>query len=159
MRPVSEGSVRKTDARTDDTERILGEEYLRVLKGLSLSDVALANCQTAVDWDAADFGEATPIPVTISDVAAFECSDGAITVRHTYDIKAKRGRKRLFYLKAEFVLKMAAADGFTEGFFDFFKDTSLPLVTWPYLRELVGSMTERMGLPRLGLGLWKTPFS
>ena len=149
----------KTDAKAKDTERISREEYVRVLKSISLSDIALVSCQTAVDWDAAKDVDVMSVPVGISDTAEFEHENGAITIRHRYDVRAKRGRKRLFYLKAEFAVKLAATDVFTEEFFRIFRSTSLPLVTWPYLRQLVGSMTERMGLPRLQLGLWKTPFS
>lgn len=148
-----------TATESNDTETISTEDYVQALIGISLSSITLVSCRTAVNWDTATATEVTSVPVAISDTAEFERDGGAITIRHSYDVTAKKGRKRLFYLKAEFAVKLAATDEFTQGFFRRFRDTSLPLVTWPYLRQLVGSMTEQMGLPRLQLGLWKTPFS
>jgi len=151
----------KKEAATkpNDTQRISAKEYVRVLRDLSLSSITLTSCDTAVDWDVAKGIDITSIPPTITDAVELERENGAVIVRHRYNVTAKRGRKRLFYLKAEFAVKLAVPEGFNEDFFNQFRVTSLPLVTWPYLRQLVGYMTEQMGLPRLHLGLWKTPFS
>jgi hypothetical protein len=158
-----ETSLGRTDTRARDTEaneveRIDPEEYVRILRGISLSGVSLTRCQTVVNRGVAESIDGTPIPVTFTDEAEFQREDGGVIVRHKYSVRARRGRKTLFSLKAEFAVKMVTDHGFTEAFFSAFRETSLPLVTWPYLRELVGSMTERMELPTLHLGLWKMPF-
>lgn len=40
---------------------------------------------------------------------------------------------------------------------DYFADNNAPMNAWPYARELVASMTTRMGLPTLNLPLLKRP--
>jgi hypothetical protein len=155
----SEATVSENKDSATESPTISAEEYRRMLGGLSLVNVALANCEAKADPGAAALVKAGPVPVRISETASFEQREGEVAIRHNYRVTAVNKRRRIFTLKADFAVTMEVREGFSEQFFDAFKNVTLRLITWPYLRELVGSMTQRMDLPKLQLGLWRVPFA
>ena len=47
----------------------------------------------------------------------------------------------------------------TDSIFEVFQNTNLPLNLWPYLREMVHTVSMRMGLPSLVLPVYQIPMS
>jgi preprotein translocase subunit SecB len=140
---------------------LTADEIRRMLKGLKLVNVALVNCDAKADRALAmsTFSKTTTVPVKITETSTFEETERSIIIRHNYRVSVKSKSKNLFNLKADFDVIMEASEGFSEEFFEAFQSTTLRLITWPYLRELVASLTARMDLPKLQLGLWHVPFA
>ena len=150
-------------AGSAETTAISPDEYGKTLRGLELVKISLVNCQVNVDLDvAADaFADAAksskPVRVDITDNCSFEIRENTVIVRQTYALNSRHGRKTLIGAKAEYVVAFQASEGFTDEFFEIFQHVALPMYTWPYFRELVSSMTDRAGLPKLELGLRHIP--
>lgn len=137
------------------------QDYMRVLQGLTLKNVALVSCKAESERQAVRelMSKTAKLSVSVQDQASFRAeSAGLIIVEHNYSITSKSGRKKILSIAASFDVEFEALEGFDAGFFEAFKELSLRLITWPYVRELVASMTSRMDLPRLQLGLWRVPF-
>jgi len=144
---------------SDETRAISPEEYRRVLSGLKLAGLSLTHCEAQADRLAAEqaFAQPNSVPVHITGEVSFETTEKAVIVNQTYKITGKQGRRRVFALSATYAVAFQSTEPFTEQFFKVFKDRTLPTFTWPYLRELVSSMTSRMGLPELVLSIWFRP--
>jgi hypothetical protein len=56
-------------------------------------------------------------------------------------------------LEAEFRVEFKQAGPLPPGFDELFRETVVPRITTPYIRELTGSMAARMGLPPLTMPL------
>lgn len=138
------------------------EDYSRMLTGMNLVSVYLEKCEGKVDHHATGSAfEASRasggVPIDVKESASYTADGEIVSIRHSYALDAKFKRKPLLRLKAEYVLTFQATTGFDDEFFSMFKEASLPLFTWPYFREYVGSMTGRMELPTLYLGVKFAP--
>lgn len=76
-------------------------------------------------------------------------------MENSYLIKAKTGRKNIFKIEATYTVVFKTEKELPKGFFEIYNTHSLPLQTFPYLRELVNSTISKMGLPPLILPLRK----
>lgn len=134
-------------------------QYAKILGGLHLVGLALTKCEAKADPQAAQeaFSQPEGPPLDMRDVASFESSGKHVTVRHNYSVISRYRRKALLSIKAEYTLVFETSEAFAADFFEVFKEIGVPMYTWPYVRELVDSMTSRMGLPKLVLPLLHTP--
>ncbi|HED37058.1 MAG TPA: hypothetical protein ENI76_02255 [Ignavibacteria bacterium] len=64
-------------------------------------------------------------------------------------------KSRYIQIEVTFVVTLKSKFEFTEDFFEIYKEISLHLNTWPYLREFVNQATARMNVPSLTLPLYK----
>lgn len=131
------------------------EEYRRLIHGLELESIHLTRCSAKVDRKAQRETESSPLELTMSDDASFEHIGERVVISHAFTISGKAKRRVVLRLEAEFQLEMTSQVPFTEQFFDVYKRTSLRLNTVPYFRELVSSMTTRLGMSPLYLPLFK----
>lgn len=129
------------------------DEYGRILEGVQLRSLVLTEVSASADIALvmAQAGKGG-VPLTVSERAEFSVND-TVTVKQFYDITCQSGRKKCFRLQATYELGFESAEGFSEEFFEIFRRVSLPLYSWPYLRELAQNMAARMGLPPLVLPL------
>lgn len=141
------------------TPAIAPDDYGRVLRGLKLTSISLLDCAAKCKPEAARdaFTGGKPMPVDIAENAAFSSSDGTVSVQHGYMLKSRAGKNVFVSVRAVYILTFKSSEEFTGDFFNVFQDLALPMFTWPYFRELVGSMTSRMELPTLHLGLRHGP--
>lgn len=152
-------SKKIVNAEATEKQRMPIDEYRKMLKGFKLVSVSLASCDAKADTSIAEeaFSQAEPLPVDIDDRTATQRNDSKVIISHNYKVSTKYKRKKIFELNATFSVEFEATEGFSEEFYEIFKESSLRLMTWPYLREFVASMTGRMQLPPLHLGLWHVP--
>jgi preprotein translocase subunit SecB len=63
----------------------------------------------------------------------------------------------VFKMKFDFVIKYSidALETFSEEYIEFFIKNNVPINIWPYARELVSSITTRMGFPVLVIAPYK----
>ncbi|MHC1727272.1 MAG: hypothetical protein AB9866_14910 [Syntrophobacteraceae bacterium] len=100
-----------------------------------------------------------PLEIKIDqEVSHRSLADTLVLVNHSYKlIAAAPGAKKDFALKVtcSFGLKYSSEAGISDDFMEIFKARNIPLNTWPYFREFVQSITQRMNIPPLTLPLLK----
>lgn len=147
---MSTRKPRKT-AQKDLKGQLPPAKYNEMLKHLNLVDVYIKEVRSTlysrvVEKATLDFDEQAEVT---------EYTGSKATIEVSYHLKAKSGRVRLFETKVKYVVKFTVSEDVPKEFFELYKTLSLPLQTFPYLRECVNSMISRMGLPPLILPLRK----
>lgn len=149
----------KAIAPGEFTPQISPEDYGKILRGLKLERTTLISCEAKVDMVlAAEAFQQPEGPSTRVDgsVTFNSDHDGILVVHHSHALISRHRRKTVTSIKADYVLVFRASEPTTKEFLDVFERIAVPSYTWPYFRELVGSMTSRMDLPKLLLPLMHT---
>ena len=148
----------ETIAPQGPVPQITPDDYATILRGLQLVRITLTSCQAKSSLEGVSdvFAQPEKLPIHVRRNASFEAEDDVVTVRHEYSLASRYRGKTLLSIKAEYSLVFRTVEQFTADFFEVFRRIALPMYTWPYLRELVGSMTSRMDLPKLLLPLVHT---
>ena len=120
--------------------------YRETLARLELRAVRLLELETRCHHAVA--GNAR---INIATEANSRQEKGELLIDAQYTIKAANETNELFTIKATFVVALTAPDELPEGFVDIYIANNLSLTVFPYVRELVASLTSRMGLPALTL--------
>ena len=97
--------------------------------------------------------------VDIRDTAQFKIeSKNTIKIVHNYKLKIENSKntKNILQIDLSFNLVFSSKETFTKEFFDIYKENSLPINSWPYFREFVGNIIQRMNFPPLTLPLFKS---
>lgn len=137
--------------------KISPEDYKKILQGLDLISISLKESKTFLNTD---INPPTELNIQIKDEANYKVKEeGIVFVFQKYQIDARKpqSKTRFFQLEVTFLVKVFSKENFTEEFFDVYKNISLHLNTWPYLREFVNQTTSRMNVPPLTLPFYKTP--
>ncbi len=137
--------------------KISPEDYKIILQGLDLISISLKESKTFLNTD---INPPTELNIQIKDEANYKVKEeGIVFVFQKYQIDARKpqSKTRFFQLEVTFLVKVFSKENFTEEFFDVYKNISLHLNTWPYLREFVNQTTSRMNVPPLTLPFYKTP--
>lgn len=139
--------------------QISPDKYSSILSGLELKSIALSSCEVKSNRELllSLMRQQSPIPVDISENASFTVSDDTVVVEHNYSIISRQKKNTLLSMKVSYTLTFQSTEEFTDEFFTVFQQLGLPLYTWSYLREFAASMTGRMDLPKLQLGLRHAP--
>jgi len=133
------------------------EEYKKILKGLDLISISLKESKTFINTD---INPPIELSIQIKDEASYKIKDdGLVFIFQKYKIDARKPESKTRFIQIEivFLVKVHSEDKFTDEFFDIYKNVSLHLNTWPYLREFVNQTTSRMNIPPLTLPFYKTP--
>lgn len=137
--------------------KISPEDYKKILQGLDLISISLKESKTSLN---VGITPPTELNIQIKDEADYKVrEEGGVFVFQKYQIDARKpqSKTRFFQLEVTFLVKLNSKETFTEDFFDVYKNISLHLNTWPYLREFVNQTTSRMNVPPLTLPFYKTP--
>lgn len=81
--------------------------------------------------------------------------DESAEVEVAYFIKAKSGKKIVTEIKVKYLVGFKLNKPLPQEFFVLYNHYSLPLQTFPYLRQCVHSLFSQMGLPPLIMPLRK----
>ncbi len=123
---------------------ITPELYLKTLESLILKivcvDEVTANCnrgllnagKTSIGLNSKTFSRQTP-----DEYFSYI----------TYQLTGSQDDTVVLRIEATFCVIFGANERVPEGFSDIFNTNNLPLTTMPYFREIVASLTGRMGLP------------
>lgn len=133
------------------------EDYKKILQGIELISISLKESKAFINTD---IKQPSELSVQINDEAFFDVKDeGIVFIFQKYKIDARRPLSKTRYVQIEvtFLVKLSSKEEFTEDFFKVYKNVSLHLNTWPYLREFVNQITIRMNIPPLTLPFFKTP--
>ncbi|MEW6412075.1 MAG: protein-export chaperone SecB [Candidatus Zixiibacteriota bacterium] len=138
--------------RSAEEVTITPTQYGEILKCVDLRDIYLKEIKSTLysreltGRASLKFDESANVLSVAENVATIEVS---------YNLKAKCGRNRLFTSRIKYAVLFDCKGDIPDGFFELYNKHSLPLQTFPYLRECVNSMISRMGLPPLILPLRK----
>jgi len=133
------------------------EKYAETLRDTELTDIFLESCSTSVDRDTM-LGR-VGLKVSVKQRASYSREDDIVKIKHSFSLTCKHHeieKNSLIKISATFCLVYVTVSSFDDDFFKVFKRTTLPMVSWPYFREFVQSMTQRMGIPPLTLPLIKS---
>lgn len=137
--------------------RISPEDYKKIIKGIDLISISMKESKSFLNLDTKISSE---LNINIKDEASFETKDNnEVFVFHKYVVDARKpnSKSRFIQIDVTFLIRLSSKEIFTEDFFDIYKNISLHLNTWPYLREFINQMTSRMNVPPLTIPLFKTP--
>jgi len=133
------------------------EEYKKILKSLDLISISLKESKTFINTD---INPPIELSIQIKDEASYKIKDDRfvfIFQKYKIDARKPESKTRFIQIEVVFLVKVHSEDKFTDEFFDIYKNVSLHLNTWPYLREFVNQTTSRMNIPPLTLPFYKTP--
>lgn len=132
-------------------EAIDPKRYAQILRGIKLDEIYLESC--SVIYKRENLIKQKGLQVSIRDNASYEQHNGRVKVTHKYYLTAKNPEMEDFVLKIStaFCLVYVTDSPFEKEFFDTFKNINMTISSWPYFRELVQNMTQRMNIPPLTL--------
>lgn len=120
--------------------------YRETLSRLKLQEVSLRElhltCQNPV---------AGEVSINIGGSAEANHQNGELRLQSRHRITVRNQKHELFTIDALFVVVLTAPDELPDEFIEIYVANNLGLTVFPYVREVVGSMTSRMGLPPLTL--------
>ena len=133
-------------------KKISPEEYRKILNGIDLKNILLKEVKASIEHK--NFSE--NIKISIKDKASYKNEEDELVITHTYTLTAKgKAKKPALKISGTYIVVFESNNEINDGFFNIYKETSLPLNVWPFFRELVNSTTSRMNIPPLTLPLLK----
>jgi hypothetical protein len=137
------------------TTALTPQEYRQSLSQVDLNEIFLEECSAKLRRDLIS----QSMEISIKDKTT--CSrqeDNHLAVEHRYELTTGPGRKKDCALKVLCVyrLEYTSEAPLSDEFLEVFRSHNVPLNTWPYFREFVQNMTQRMNLPPLTLPLMKS---
>jgi len=135
-----------------EIKKISPEEYSEVLKGIQLINISLLRLNSVIERK--NFVDKMTIDVKVE--MSYDKVPGGFYSTSVYKIVAmnKNGDCALEF-EITYRIDFSSEKEITDSFFEVYKNVSLPLNTWPFVRELVNSTTARMNIPPLTLPLFK----
>jgi preprotein translocase subunit SecB len=145
-----------TQKKSQKKTKIDPKRYSEILKQVHLNEIYLDSC--SVSQKRQNLIQQKSIEFKIRDKVSYQQDDQRLKVTHNYVLTAKPpDLEKDFALKISvtFCLGYLSKKVIEEDFFDVYKEESLPINSWPYFREFVQSMTQRLSFPPLTLPLLK----
>ncbi len=139
--------------QSNDLEnKISPKKYNEYLKHVDIADIYLKDFKSTLSTRIFEGKANLQFKEKINLVSYLEkCA----IIENSYLIKAKTGKKNIFKIEATYTVVFTTEKELPKEFFEIYNTHSLPLQTFPYLRELVNSTISKMGLPPLILPLRK----
>jgi preprotein translocase subunit SecB len=128
-------------------------EYQEILNGVNLSAVWLGD----LNYSCGLAKENCPISLNFNTNSHIkEQTDGDTIVSFKFELKGLSDGVDVLSISGEYLLAFSAKQNITEDFFEIFRDHSLSIMIWPYLRELFYNLTSRSNIAPFVLPLIKT---
>lgn len=134
-------------------KKISPEKYAQFIEGLTLDDIKINFVNAKVDP-----AFMPPANLSLKDESSYQIhSDGKLQIVQKYIIEARKPESSdaNLAIEVQYVLLYKTLIPMTDEIFDIFKQGSLRLQTWPFLRQFVHQMTYYMHLPPLILDVIK----
>jgi preprotein translocase subunit SecB len=143
-----------SEAKTDNLKEMLEQAYA-VSDRIQLENVILAHCEAERAPEMSSRMDDGKLTTTVSQIAFGKDDNSSKLHLMVSFVLHVSGREKdeedpPLRVKASFVLFYAVAsfEGLSDDHFYSFGATNGMLNVWPYWRELVHSMTSRMGMPK-----------
>ena len=141
--------------KKDQDKKINPEEYRAILDTVDLKTIALE--ASSVKFKRDKYG--SPLVISINSDSSFENhEDDLVEVKEHYKLTARleNERAQAINISCTYSIYFSSPEPLKDDFFEVFKQFNLPLNTWPYFREFVQNMTQRMNIPPLTLPFMRT---
>ena len=135
-----------------EEKKIDSNTYSKILEKLELREIYLES--GFVSHNREEILKQKSLKVAVKDKASYVQHDSKLKVTHKYDLNVKTpemGKGFALKISISFVLTFYTEVPINKDFFDVFQKINLPLNSWPYFREYVQNMTQRMNIPPLTL--------
>lgn len=153
MSRLQDGADTQKRCGTDAALSNSTDAYAAILEDLELTAVEVDELNATVEREALEAARDKPaIRVRISSEC--ECND-LFVVRVRLVTTGTARRKRCLNVTAAYRLTFRYGHPPDEAFCEVFESVSLPVIVWPFYRQLVQSVTAQMGIPPLTLPLQK----
>lgn len=130
------------------------EEYARILNGLELQDILLDRVEASVNREL--LSSIDEIPIAIESANSYS-ADGVFKVATRMTVHCDHEGRSCLLVEGSYTLLFSSEEDVTPEFFEVFELLNLPLHIWPFFRELIHSMTQRMSIQPLTLPLHRAP--
>jgi len=129
------------------------KEYQAILKNVELRSIILKRLETKIDTDISF----ERLDIDFVEDASYKKKDDEIIILHEFSVIGYElmDAKHVIDLSGDFQLTFSGDEHFNDDFFKIYKKFNLPIITMPYFRELITTMTSRMGIPPIVLPLYK----
>jgi len=125
---------------------ITPELYLQTLEELALRAVCVDEISATCNRDVLDGGRTT---INMASKNFERQTPDEYHVYITYQLTGVQDEVSVLKIEATFCVIFDTTERVPDGFFEVFSENNLVLTTMPYFRELIASVTGRMGLPTL----------
>ena len=140
------------DKNGNKNRALSNDEYSNLLEKIEIEDIVLIEL------------EAKRYPSNIENGMSFgvrhepefiKTEGNDFDIIDSYTITAKSGKKNIFRIRIKWLLNFTSEVEVNEEFFNIYAERSLILNTYPYVREIVQSITSKMDVPPLVMPLYK----
>lgn len=138
-----------------DQSKISPDDYRNILKGVQLNVIALEECSVRMRKSNIQ----PKLLISVNDKTKYELpTKNDAYVAHTYNLIGTSGSVKDYALKMSctFRLEYSSEVALTAEFMEVFLKTNIAWNSWPYFREFVQNMTQRMNIPPLVVPLLKS---
>lgn len=147
-RQVEQAKIELQEAQ----EKLTPQDYNEFLQSLNLVNLYLVESKSKLHSRKASETANVELREKTSDVNVI---DDRVAIQHEYWISVKCNDNLVMELFAKYALEFELKGKVPDEFYTIYKNYTLPIQIFPYLRELVHSMTSKMDLPNLILPLRK----
>lgn len=129
-------------------------KYREFLKNVELNTIILDSCMIKTNRNKISSNMKLDIQHKVD--YTIEEKNSAV-ILSSYDLVATKSTKKDFALKVACVYRVlfSSKQPITDEFMEIFTNINIQMNTWPYFREFIQSMIQRVGFPPLTLPLWK----
>jgi hypothetical protein len=148
----------RRSSKRDDATAFDPQEYAEFINqiellGIWLDSAEIDNVRGPIMPDRVD--------ISIMSSGEWKTIDTGFIAVHRHDVTLAVGDESAAEFVVSFGLEFSSSMPMTDDLFEVFEDVNLPINTWPYLREFLGSSLGRMGwvaftLPSLKVGTKST---
>ncbi len=136
------------------------QEYKEELRFIHLKEIRLDSCSAKIRRER--LGETNrPLKVEVKSRTRYQILKETIAVlTDNFSLIGTQSTKRKYAIKieCEFSVIIEKEKGFLKKeFLETYLKLNLEILLWPYFREFIHSMTNRMGIPPIILPFLKTP--
>ena len=124
--------------------------YQETLERLDLQSIRLDCIEASCDRESFDQGG---MSLNLATQAEDSQDAGHYSIFITYTLEGRREEQVCLSIKTTYRLVFRTTDPVPTGFFEVFQELNLRMLTLPYFREFIASLTSRMELPTLTIPL------
>lgn len=140
--------------KKEGTEGMSPSDYKRILIKVQLREIALAACSVKTRLQCLPDGETLKV-FPGYNIRHDLLDDHTAMIYPSFNLVATPSTKKEYAisLQCTFRLTYYSQEELTLDFLEIFMKRNVPLNAWPYFREFVQNMTQRMNIPPLVLPL------
>lgn len=138
------------------SKKVSPNQYEKALQGVELESLVLDECSAKLKRE--KLLSSASLNVLVSDEQALkDQSEQRFIIEQKYKLIVKPSGERTHVLQvtATFILTYTLSSKVPRDFLKIFSEGNVHLNSWPYFRELVQNLTQRMGIRPLTVPLLK----